>query len=227
VVPAYREAESLSLSLGRIIEALRAANIPFEIILIVDRAPGDDTAEVARRIASDHPEVHLMIREGRQGVGTAIRAGISMAHGEIVMPVMADASESTSDVVAVARKAQEGYDIVVGNRFIVKKIFGYPALKYCANRLCNLLVRLLFRVPTSDITNAFKAYSTKALEGLDINSRGYSVFLELPVKAYMNSSRCLTELPVRHTATSKKRGLRVFRDGVSYILSLLGILFYN
>ena len=55
-----------------------------------------------------------------RGVGAAIYAGISIASGEIIMPVMGDAADSASDVVTIARKAQEGYDIVVGNRFMKK-----------------------------------------------------------------------------------------------------------
>ena len=207
------------------IDALKVAKLPFEVILIVDKVAGDTTHEVAAKIASANPEVRPLIREGRQGVGTAVRAGISMTSGEIVMPVMGDASESASDVVTVARKAHEGYDIVVGNRFMMKNmIAGYPPLKYCANRLCNLLVRLLFRIPTSDITNAFKAYSREVLKDLDLKSKGYSIFVELPVKAYLNSARRLIEVPVSHRAISKRHGLRIFRDGMAYCLSLARIL---
>jgi glycosyltransferase involved in cell wall biosynthesis len=155
-------------------------------------------------------------------VGAAIYAGISIASGEIIMPVMGDAADSASDVVTIARKAQEGYDIVVGNRFMKKDaIIDYPPLKYYTNRLCNLLVRLLFRIPTSDMTNAFKAYSVKALKSLDLSSTGYSIFLELPVKAYMNGARRLAEVPVSHIATRKRQDLRIFRDGMNYFSTLI------
>lgn len=221
----YREGESLASSLGNIIEALKNAGLFFEIILIVDRVPDDTTEDVARKVESAYPEVRLLIREGRQGVGTAIRTGISMASGDIVMPVMGDAAESVGDIVAVARKAQEGYDIVVGNRFMKKAmIVGYPPLKYCANRLCNALIRLIFRVPTSDITNAFKAYSVRALRNLGLESRGYSIFLELPVRAYLKGDKSLVELPVTHNSTRKQHGLRILGDGTSYFLIMLKIL---
>jgi len=225
-VPAYREEMNLATNLQKLMETLGIAQLSYEVVLIVDAAPGDRTREVAMRIASNHPEVRLILREGRQGVGTAIRAGISIASGQIVMPVMGDASESTDDIIAVALKALEGYDIVVGNRFMKKgMIVGYSPLKSCANRLCNLFTRLLFGVPTSDITNAFKAYRLRVVKDLNLTSTGYSIFVELPVKAYLNSTRNLTEIPVGHIATDKKHGLRVFRDGIGYLLCLLGMLF--
>lgn len=227
IVPAYAEGEALASTLRRTIDVLNAARINFEIILIVDTAPGNNTGEVARRIASESPQVRVFIRKGRRGVGTAVQAGISLASGDIVMLLMGDGAESPSDVVTLARRAQEGYDIVVGNRFMNDgRIAGYPALKYCANRLCNALVRLLFKIPTSDVTNAFKAYSHKAATGLDLRSKGYSIFLELPVKAYLGSGRRLTEIPVGHAPTRKKDGLRIGRDGVSYCVTLLSIVLH-
>jgi len=226
LVPAYREGESLASNLEHIIEGLNTARIPFEIIVIVDTVPDDDTQEVARRIASTHPEIRLLIREGRQGVGTAISTGITAASGEIVMPVMGDASESPGDVITVALKAYEGFDIVVGNRFLKKTmILGYPPLKYCLNRLCNLFVRLLLRVPTSDITNAFKAYSKRVLKDLDLRSKGYSIFLELPIRAYLSGRGRLAEVPVHHVAAWKMHGLRTFRDGLPYCFVLIRMLF--
>jgi len=191
----------------------------------VDAIPGDDTREVAGRIALAHQEVRLIIRKGRQGVGTAVRAGIGAASGEAILILMGDAAERGTDVVTVARKMQEGYDIVVGNRFVKNhRIAGYPALKHCANRLCNLAVRLLFGIPTSDVTNAFKAYSSKAVRRLDLKSSGYSIFLELPMKAYLSGGQQLVEVPVSHTVIPKRHGLRILRDGIPYFAVVVGLI---
>ncbi|MBS7622846.1 glycosyltransferase [Candidatus Bathyarchaeota archaeon] len=188
---------------------------------------GDNTDEVARRIALANPEVHLLIREGRQGVGTAIRRGIEMASGEIIMPMMGDSAEFESDVVVLAHKAQKD-TIIVGSRFMRKNtLVGYPPLKRCANRLCNLFAKVLFRIPTSDLTNAFKAYPSIVLKNLDLRSRGYSIFLELPLKAYLRGTRSLVEVSVSHTATRKRCGLRVFRDGIDYCITLFRMLFHH
>ncbi len=228
VIPAYKEGENLALCLTRVLNALRATQIPFEIMLMVDVVPHDNTQEVAQKIASHNEEINLHIRNGRQGVGSAIRRGIFEASGEIIIPVMGDFSESTNDIVTLACTAQKGYDIVIGNRFMKKNtITDYPALKYCANRLCNLLARLIFGIPTSDITNAFKAYSSHLLKDLNLKSTGYSIFLELPLKAYLNGAKNLTEVSVNHTAIRKRQGLRIFRDGIGYCLSLISILFHQ
>jgi len=225
IIPAYREGKNLASNLEPIIHALRFSRISFEIILIVDMVSNDSTSEVAKRIASSYHEVHLIIRHGRQGVGSAIRLAIRSARGENVLILMADGAESVNDVTALASAIKEGYDIVVGSRFIENaKIIGYPPMKHCFNRLCNLVVRLLFRIPTSDITNAFKAYSLRIVRELHLRSSGYSIFLELPIKAYLSSSRKLAEIPISHTATSKRHGLRIFRDGIFYCVLLFDLI---
>jgi len=51
------------------------------------------------------------------------------------MPVMGDAAESVGDIVAVARKAQERHDVVVGNCFMKK---GSNIPRRCSPRVTKL-----------------------------------------------------------------------------------------
>jgi acyl-CoA synthetase (AMP-forming)/AMP-acid ligase II len=63
--------------------------------------------------------------------------------------MMADCSDSPTDLVRYYRKLEEGYECVFGSRFVEGgKVIGYPAHKLLLNRLANAFIKFLFAVPT-------------------------------------------------------------------------------
>jgi glycosyltransferase involved in cell wall biosynthesis len=160
---------------------------------------------------------------GRRGVGDAICTGIKHALGDIVIIIMADQSEDPADTLRVARKARS-CDIVFTNRFTAGRPKGYPYAKYVANRICNLSAKLLFKIPYSDITNAFKAYRRRTIADLDLSSKGFEIFLELPLRAVRRTHRT-TEVEVQHRVMKRKVAkLSLARDGYRYASLLLSLL---
>jgi glycosyltransferase involved in cell wall biosynthesis len=224
VVPAYKEEEYVEQTLRGIAESFHGAELSSEIIVVVDLVPGDETASHVRKATEMYSEIRVLERQGRRGVGDAIRAGIREASGKIVIPVMADQSEYPSDIVRLVRKAQH-CDIVFTNRFKHGRPPGYPVLKYISNRCCNLAAMLLFRIPYSDTTNAFKAYTKALLDRIDLSSSGFEIFLEMPVKAMMLAPLRSDEIDVHHTVRKKRAAkLSVLKDGYRYACVLLSLL---
>src|SRR3954453_23466955 len=103
VIPARDEAGSIAATLGPLLDALCAASIPSEII-VVDDGSGDETADRVRALALRSPEVRLVRNEGRHGFGMAVRAGLDHMSGDAVAIMMADASDSPDDLVRYSRK---------------------------------------------------------------------------------------------------------------------------
>ncbi len=137
---------------------------------------------------------------------------------------MGDQSESPSDIVRLARQA-ENCDIVFTRRFRHGRPPSYPVLKYIANRCTNIAVMLLFKIPYSDTTNAFKAYRKELLNQLELSSKGFEIFLEVPMKAMMLAPRKTTEIEVSHTVRRKEAPkLSVLRDGYRYARLLFSLL---
>jgi len=136
---------------------------------------------------------------------------------------MGDQSDTPGDIVRLAEKAQS-YDIVFTNRFKAGRPKKYPYLKYAANRICNLTARLIFRIPYSDITNAFKAYRRSIVTDIDLTSKGFEIFLELPLKA-ISRTKQTTEIDVQHTVMKQKvPKLSVTRDGYKYLSLLISLV---
>jgi hypothetical protein len=176
-------------------------------------------AEAAERFG----EIRVLERIGRRGVGDAICTGIKSALGESVLIVMGDQSEEPQDVLKLAEKAPS-YDVIFTNRFKAGRPNSYPYAKYVANRMCNLSAKFLFRVPYCDITNAFKAYRRNIVADLDLTSKGFEIFLELPLKAIRQAHRT-TEIEVQHRVMKRKAAkLSVARDGYRYASLLFSLL---
>jgi len=223
LVPAYREEEHIEETLRGIVVAFREGNLSFEIVVVVDAVSGDHTALHVRRACEEFSEIRVFERKGRRGVGDAIKAGTAQAYGEIVIPVMGDCSELPFDIVRLARTAKK-FDVVFANRFKSGRPAGYPPTKYIANRLCNFAIRVLLGIPYCDTTNAFKAYRREILTRIDLSSKGFEIFLEMPVKAMMHASST-TEIQVVHIVRKKKAPkLSLVRDGQRYIRLLLSLI---
>jgi glycosyltransferase involved in cell wall biosynthesis len=223
LIPAYKESEYITVTLSGIVKVFRSASRRFEIIVVLDDVPGDETGARVSETARKFEEIRVIERKGRRGVGDAIAVGTKQATGDIVIIVMGDQSEDPVDVLKLADKART-YDIVFTNRFRKGRPQGYPRVKYFANRVCNISVRLVFHVPYSDITNAFKAYRRSTLEDINLTSKGFEIFLELPLRA-MRRARRTTEVNVRHAVMKRKiPKLSVTRDGYKYLSLLISLL---
>ncbi len=227
VMPAYKEEEYIIDTIEDVVGSLRARALDFEIIIVLDVTPEDKTVNIVRREAEKFQEIRLVERIGKRGVGDAIRAGIGLAEGKIVIPVMADHSETGSDLLRLIDVALEGYDMTVADRFGHGKPSGYPILKYVSNRILNVSARFLLMLPISDITNAFKAYRRESLSNVTIRSKGFEIFLELPVKTIrLRNSRTAT-VEANHVARRRKESkLSLFREGPKYAKLLFSLFIH-
>lgn len=223
VVPAYKEEEYIEATLKGIAEVLRAGKIASEIIVVIDLTSEDRTPSLLREVTQQYSEIRVLERKGKRGVGDAVRSGIREATGKIVIPMMGDQSEHPSDLVRLVRRAED-CDVVFTDRFRRGRPPGYPVLKYIANRCCNFAAALFFQIPYSDTTNAFKAYRKEILDHIDLSSKGFEIFLEMPVKAMMLAPRT-DEIEVIHLVRKKRAPkLSIVRDGYRYVCLLFCLL---
>jgi dolichol-phosphate mannosyltransferase len=127
-------------------------------------------------------------------VGRAVRAGLSAAHGDAAVIVMADGSDRPADVSTYYRLLQQGYDAVFGSRFTAGgMVEGYPPLKLAINRIGNQAMRVLFGRSENDLSNAFKAYRADVLRAIGpLESDHFEIFVELPLKALSSGARVAT-----------------------------------
>lgn len=184
VIPAKNEAESITGTVDGLVQALEAAQIDYEV-LVVDDASTDETRVVVERIGTTNPRVRCHPSHNPPGFGFAVRAGLDVFTGDAVAVVMADGSDSPDDVVSYYRVLEDGYDCAFGSRFVSgSHVYGYPRSKLIMNRVVNFGIRMLFRHGYNDTTNAFKAYRREVIETMQpLLSNQFNLTVELPLKA--------------------------------------------
>ena len=184
VIPARDEAGNVDSTVEHLHLELGLQNVPHEIV-VVDDGSTDDTWPKLQKLKEKIPELSPVQNDGENGFGNAIMKGIDFAAGDAVVIMMADESDDCRDVVRYWQKLNEGWDCVFGSRFVKGGgTIDYPWIKLRVNRLANWIIKVLFRIPLNDTTNAFKAYRVSTLAGCrPFLAHHFNLTVELPLKA--------------------------------------------
>ena len=222
VIPAHNEAEGIAPTLRAFASRLRAAGIPFELVVVDDHST-DGTGAVLESLRDELPELHAVTNPRTGGFGHAVLAGLDAFRGDAVAIVMADASDDPDDLVTYYRTLVQGYDCVFGSRFMAgAKVVDYPSHKLLLNRLANGFIRLLFGLRLNDTTNAFKCYRREVITGCaPLLSKHFNLTVELPLKAIVRGYTYAV-VPInwynRTTGVSK---LKITEMGSRYLFIIL------
>lgn len=209
IIPARDEESNIGPTVEHLHLELKSHHIPHEII-VVDDGSIDATWARLQVLITKVPCLRPLKNHENFGFGNAIAKGIDFAKGDAVVIMMADQSDSCKDVVTYWKKLNEGWDCILGSRFIGGgETFEYPLVKLILNRLGNWIIMLLFRIPFNDTTNAFKAYRMSTLDGCrPFLAHHFNLTVELPLKAIVRGYSW-TKTPI--TWRNRRRGLAKFK----------------
>jgi uncharacterized protein (TIRG00374 family) len=230
IIPARNEEDNIIPLLVDLVSVLEnySETQDYEIC-VVDASSTDTTPQLVDEVSAKNPRIFSIHQTAQPGFGNAIKSGLSACTGDVIIPVMGDRSDDPEDILSMVKKIQEGYDVVYGSRFIERgSLSGYPFQKMIANRSLNNLARILFGIPHTDVTNAFKAYRREVIDSIgveNLESAGFDLTLELPVRAYIEGFRS-TEIPVHwYNREAGQGSLRLSRNASVYGMRLLKLFF--
>jgi len=224
IVPLRNEEQNVEANIKRLAELFIENNIDGEIIAVDDRST-DRTGEILERLREKIGFLEVVTRKGDPipvEIGFAIRDGIQRAKGEATSLFMGDFSDDPKYLLRMIKKFQEGYDLVIGSRFVKgSETIYYPKRILLFNRLYNSLLRLLFGLRTNDITYSFKVYRTNLLKEISIESSGFEIFVELPLKVIKMRCRYV-QIPTGWSPRGRgKSSFRLWDAGRRYILTAM------
>lgn len=184
VIPARDEGENVVPTVEHLHLELDLQKVPHEIV-VVDDGSTDDTWAKLGELRKKIGQLNPVRNDGANGFGNAVIKGVDSAKGDAVVIMMADESDDCRDVVRYWEKLNEGWDCVFGSRFMKGGgVIDYPIIKKILNRFANWMVKMIFRIPYNDTTNAFKAYRMSALNGCrPFLAPHFNLTVELPLKA--------------------------------------------
>ena len=226
VLSTYNERDNLAKMIPIIERVLASSGLKGEIIVVDDNSP-DGTSDVARELGARFGNVRLLWRPSKLGPGSAHADGYLFARGDIIVGMDTDFSHSPYDIPRFVAKVAEGFDLVVGSRYIrggQYEVRSFQTLKKSvASRLGNVLVRILSRVPVHDFTTALRAIRREVVQSVHTESKGNSFFMEFIVKSYRRGYR-VTEVPIvfRDRVAGKSK-LSLGKQSLKMVLDLLAL----
>jgi dolichol-phosphate mannosyltransferase len=202
VLPTYDEAENLEAMIAAVVPIMREARgrDGFRVLVVDDDSP-DGTGRIADRLASEHPEVRVLHRTERQGLGPAYLAGFADALGggaSHVMEMDADFSHEPHDLPRLLAAAEHA-DLVLGSRYVRGGVVtDWGLVRRIVSRGGSWYARRVLGLEVRDLTGGFKCFRREVLEAIDlptIRSRGYAFQVELTYRAVRAGFR-VTEVPI-------------------------------
>ena len=188
-------------------------------VLVVDNNSRDRSAAVARDAGA------RVVTEPQRGYGNAIICGIESARGQFIILGDGDGEHDLSSLEPFWKELQNGFDVVVGNRFAEGSRPGSMSFlrRYVGNPLLSGLGRLLFRAPVDDFHCGLRGFSAVGVRSLELRCPGMECASEIIVKATLKKLR-IAEVPVAQRAAidpDRDSRLRVWRDGWRHLHLLL------
>jgi dolichol-phosphate mannosyltransferase len=212
VIPTYNEAENIEGIVGATIAELgRAAPDAYRILIVDDNSP-DGTGALADALAERHPEVEVLHRAAKTGLGHAYLAGFAHAlAGDAQMVIEMDADFShdpryLESLLAAARDA----DLVLGSRYVHGGgTENWGIVRRLISRGGSLYARVILGVRIHDLTGGFKCIHRRVLEAIaleTVRAEGYVFQIEVTYRALLAGFR-VAEVPIvfrdRRMGTSK------------------------
>ncbi len=223
IIPTYNEMENLPMLLEKI--AVQGLNLE---ILIVDDGSPDGTGDWVQGQLASRPELHLLRRAGKMGLGTAYVAGFkyAIANGyDYVFEMDADFSHNPEYLPKFLDEIQN-QDLVLGSRYIHGvTVVNWPMSRLLLSYFANMYARWATGLPVQDATGGFKCFRVSALKSLNldkIKGNGYSFQIEVNYKMWKKGFR-IKEIPIifadRVMGQSKMSG-QIIKEALFLILRL-------
>ncbi|MDE5637880.1 MAG: polyprenol monophosphomannose synthase [Alistipes sp.] len=214
IITTYNEIENISAMIDKVF----SLDGGFDLLVIDDGSP-DGTAEVVRQRQAEHPQrLHLLQRSGKLGLGTAYLRGFewAMEHDyDYMFEMDCDFSHNPDDLLRLYAAAEEGYDVVVGSRYVKGvNVVNWPMSRLLMTYFASKYVRLVTRMKVCDATAGFVCYSRRALETMDlaeIRMKGYGFQIEMKYTAWRLGLR-IKEVSI--VFTERREGVSKMSGGI-------------
>jgi dolichol-phosphate mannosyltransferase len=197
VLPTYNEAQNIAPLVAAVRERLPESRR----VLIVDDNSPDGTGEVADRLASEHPDVSVLHRARKEGLGPAYIAGFRKALGggaQLVIEMDADFSHDPSYLPQLLRAA-ESADLVIGSRYVPGGgVTEWGKLRRVISRGGSGYARTALGIDVRDLTGGFKCFHRRVLEAIDLDAvtaKGYAFQVEMTYRA-IRAGFAVVEVPI-------------------------------
>ena len=220
IIPVFNERQTVLAILERVAAVdLKLLGLETELI-VVDDGSRDGTREVLREAAAITP-FRLHEAPVNRGKGAAIRAGLELVTGDLVIIQDADLELDPGEYPKLVRPILAGETrIVYGTRF-AGRVAGVPLLSLWANRFLTFLTNVLYGSRLTDMETCYKVFRREVIREIRLECQRFEFEPEVTAKV-LRLGHAITEVPISFSPRSRAEGKKMrWRDGVQAIRSLL------
>lgn len=181
IVPTHNEAANIT----EILDRLRK-HVPDADILVIDDASTDETRSIVRDRAASDPQLRLVERDFKRGLGDAYRHAFRIALDDgydAAVEIDADLSHDPAVLPTMLGVAESGIALVIGSRYVPGgTVIGWPRRRTWLSRWGNRYAAIVLGLAVNDATAGYRVYRTDALRliGLDdVQAGGYGFQIEM------------------------------------------------
>ncbi len=230
IVPVYNEAATFVELIEQLL-AKTITGVDMEII-VVESNSTDGSRDLVLQYR-DHPRIRVILEDKPKGKGHAVRTGLKIATGDIVLFQDADLEYDINDYDAlITPLLRFQNNFVLGTRHNYGKnswkirefsdSAGLAAFFNFGHVLFLTLFNVLYSQRLSDPFTMFKVFRRECLYGLYFECNRFDFDYEIVIKLLRKGYKPI-ELPVNYRSRSIKEGKKVtiFRDPLTWIRALI------
>lgn len=214
VIPVYNENDVI----GGVLDEVEMAG--FKNIIIID--DGSDNEIILNNRKTN---IILLRHAINRGKGAAVKTGIEMAKkmsAEIVVTTDGDGQHDPDDIKKMIEFLKDGFDVILGSRFIEKKSKNIPFIRIIFNYIGNFLTWLIYGLWVSDSQSGLRVYSKRAINLIDTRTDRYEYDSEIIREVARNKLKYKeVAISVRYTDYSiKKQNKQNFKNGIRTLFKM-------
>lgn len=181
-MPCYNEQDTIRDIVDSVLSAPRL-DLDIELI-IVDDGSKDRSREIIAELADLNPAIKSVLQDQNRGKGAAVRTGIGLATGDIVLIQDADLEYDPNEYPSLLAPIVDGHaDVVYGSRFaggnVRRVLYFWHSI---ANRMLTLLSNMFTNLNLSDMECCFKIFRREIVQSIDLKEDRFGIEPEITAK---------------------------------------------
>jgi glycosyltransferase involved in cell wall biosynthesis len=223
LLPAYNEASRIEKCIREVKRTVGTISGSYEIVVIEDGST-DGTDKIVASLTKTDPHLNFFHSTTRLGKGKAIRTGLRVTKGDIVVFMDVDLATSLTYLPRIVSLAKKYRGLIIGSRHVKGSRVQRSVTRTVSSLTYNLLVRVLFLDGIHDHQCGFKAMSHEITEFLweEAKSDGFFLDTEMILLCKMHGIPVM-EVGIEWVEVRKKKtsGVRLLQDSAKLALDLL------